>query len=138
MAITSSTRRAKDGIQLSSPSPCCLIQRISAHRTSSTGECMTGCRMVMILHRKWGICFIGGALPDYDGNLRRSCPSNPGIGSDLKYRGMYDWMSYGYDLAQKVGDLFYWGSITRLRRQLASKLPLKPGDRFRSQVPGNV
>jgi|ERR1039458_1570497 ubiquinone/menaquinone biosynthesis C-methylase UbiE len=49
---------------------------------------------------------------------------------NLKYRGMYDWMSYGYDLAQKVGDLFYWGSITRLRRQLASKLPLKPGDRF--------
>jgi ubiquinone/menaquinone biosynthesis C-methylase UbiE len=47
-----------------------------------------------------------------------------------KFQGMYDWMSYGYDLAQKVGDLFYLGKITQLRRQLAVRLRLKPGDRL--------
>jgi hypothetical protein len=35
---------------------------------------------------------------------------------NLKFQRMYDWMSYGYDFAQKVGDLFYRGAITRGRR----------------------
>jgi ubiquinone/menaquinone biosynthesis C-methylase UbiE/uncharacterized protein YbaR (Trm112 family) len=48
---------------------------------------------------------------------------------NLKFQRMYDWMSHGYDLAQKMGDLFYRGKITRLRRELASRLSLKPGDR---------
>lgn len=49
---------------------------------------------------------------------------------NLKFQRMYDWMSYGYDFAQKVGDLFYRGAITRGRRQFVSKLSLKPGDRL--------
>ena len=48
---------------------------------------------------------------------------------NLKFQRMYDWMSHGYDLFQKVGDLFYQGKIARLRRQIASKLSLKAGDR---------
>ena len=48
---------------------------------------------------------------------------------NLKFQKMYDWMSHGYDLAQKVGDLFYRGKIASLRRQLAARLSLKPGDR---------
>ena len=48
---------------------------------------------------------------------------------NLKFQKMYDWMSHGYDLSQKVGDFFFRGKIARLRRQLASKLSLKPGDR---------
>jgi len=49
---------------------------------------------------------------------------------NLKFQRMYDWMSHGYDFVQKVGDLFYRGAITRGRRQFASKLSLKPGDRL--------
>ena len=49
---------------------------------------------------------------------------------NVKYQGMYDWMSHGYDLFQKVGDLVFRGKIRRLRRELAAKLSLKPGHRF--------
>ncbi|HVM60268.1 MAG TPA: methyltransferase domain-containing protein [Verrucomicrobiae bacterium] len=49
---------------------------------------------------------------------------------NLKFQRAYDWMSHGYDLVQKVADLFYRGAITRGRRQFASKLSLKPGDRL--------
>lgn len=55
-------------------------------------------------------------------------PANLGP-QNLKFQRMYDWMSYGYDISQKVGDLFYRGKISRLRRHLASKLSLKSGDR---------
>jgi ubiquinone/menaquinone biosynthesis C-methylase UbiE len=48
---------------------------------------------------------------------------------NVKYQGMYDWMSYGYDLAQKVADLVFRGAVARGRRLLASTLSLKPGDR---------
>ncbi len=54
-----------------------------------------------------------------------------GLGpQNLKFQRMYDCMSYGYDLVQKVGDLYLRGKLSELRRQLASKLSLKPGDRF--------
>jgi len=49
---------------------------------------------------------------------------------NLKFQRMYDWMSYGYDLSQKLGDLVFRGALTRLRRQLVSRLSLKPGDRW--------
>ena len=53
-----------------------------------------------------------------------------GLGpQNLKFQRMYDWMSYGYDLAQRVGDVFYKGNIAKLRRQLVTRLALKPGDR---------
>jgi ubiquinone/menaquinone biosynthesis C-methylase UbiE len=48
---------------------------------------------------------------------------------NLKYQRMYDWMSYGYDLAQKVANLVFRGAVARGRRLLASTLSLKPGDR---------
>jgi hypothetical protein len=46
-----------------------------------------------------------------------------------KFQRMYDWMSYIYDVGQRVGDVFFKGNIARLRRQLATRLALKPGDR---------
>src|ERR1017187_2542021 len=46
-----------------------------------------------------------------------------------KFKGMYNWMSRGYDIAQKGGNVFFMGKISRLRRQLASMLNLKPGNR---------
>ena len=53
-----------------------------------------------------------------------------GLGpKNLKFQRMYDWMSHGYDLAQRIGDVFFKGYITKLRRQLATRLALKPGDR---------
>jgi len=49
---------------------------------------------------------------------------------NLKFQKMYDWMSYVYDFAQNVGDhLFFRGKIAKLRRELAFRLSLKPGDR---------
>jgi ubiquinone/menaquinone biosynthesis C-methylase UbiE len=53
-----------------------------------------------------------------------------GLGpQNLKFQRMYDWMSYGYDIAQRVGDVFFKGNIAKLRRQLAARLAVKPGDR---------
>ncbi len=46
-----------------------------------------------------------------------------------KFQRMYDWISRGYDLAQRVGDLFYRGKISQLRRRLAATLGLTPGQR---------
>ena len=48
---------------------------------------------------------------------------------NLKFQRMYDWMSYGYDFAQRVGDVVSRGKIAKFRRQLASRLALKAGDR---------
>jgi ubiquinone/menaquinone biosynthesis C-methylase UbiE len=48
---------------------------------------------------------------------------------NLKFQRMYDWMSYGYDFAMKVGGVFSGGKLAKLRRLLATKLALKPGDR---------
>jgi ubiquinone/menaquinone biosynthesis C-methylase UbiE len=53
-----------------------------------------------------------------------------GLGpQNLKFQRMYDWMSYGYDLAQRVGDMIYKGKIAEMRRLFATRLALKPGDR---------
>jgi ubiquinone/menaquinone biosynthesis C-methylase UbiE/uncharacterized protein YbaR (Trm112 family) len=53
-----------------------------------------------------------------------------GLGpQNLKFQRMYDWMSYGYDFALKVGSVFSGGKLAKLRRLLATKLALKPGDR---------
>ena len=48
---------------------------------------------------------------------------------NLKFQRMYDWGSYGYDITQKIGDVFFKGNIAKLRRHLATRLALKPGDR---------
>ena len=53
-----------------------------------------------------------------------------GLGpQNLKFQRMYNWMSYGYDLATRVGDMIYRGKIAELRRLFATRLALKPGDR---------
>lgn len=53
-----------------------------------------------------------------------------GLGpQNLKFQRMYDWMSYGYDLAQRLGDKIYKGKIAEMRRRLAARLALKPGER---------
>lgn len=42
---------------------------------------------------------------------------------NLKYMQMYDWMSYGYDLAETViGKLKYGNTINRMRNEIISKL----------------
>jgi ubiquinone/menaquinone biosynthesis C-methylase UbiE len=46
-----------------------------------------------------------------------------------KIQGMYQWMSHGFDLADRVGNLFSRGANIEVRRRLAQKLALKPGDR---------
>jgi len=48
---------------------------------------------------------------------------------NLKVQKMYKWMSRGFDLADRIGNLFMRNSIVKLRRLLASRLGLKPGDR---------
>jgi ubiquinone/menaquinone biosynthesis C-methylase UbiE len=48
---------------------------------------------------------------------------------NLKIQKMYRWMSYGFDLSDRIGNLFSGGAIIKLRRLLAEKLALKPGDR---------
>jgi ubiquinone/menaquinone biosynthesis C-methylase UbiE len=48
---------------------------------------------------------------------------------NLKMQKMYQWMSHGFDLADRVGNLFTDGAIIKLRRLLAEGLALKPGDR---------
>ena len=48
---------------------------------------------------------------------------------NLKFQRMYDWMSHVYDLGLKVGSVFSGGKLAKLRRLLATKLALKPGDR---------
>ena len=49
---------------------------------------------------------------------------------NVKIKKMYQWMAAGYDFAIQIGNLLSLGGITKLRRQLASGLGLKPGDRF--------
>jgi ubiquinone/menaquinone biosynthesis C-methylase UbiE len=44
-------------------------------------------------------------------------------------KSMYRWMSSGFDLADRLGNLLTGGSISRLRRLLAERLALKPGNR---------
>src|SRR5262245_14165267 len=46
-----------------------------------------------------------------------------------KIQRMYQWMAYGFDLADRVGNWLTRGGLTRFRRELACRLALKPGDR---------
>jgi ubiquinone/menaquinone biosynthesis C-methylase UbiE len=46
-----------------------------------------------------------------------------------KFQRMYDWMSHGYDVASSVGNFFYRGKISQLRRRLAATLAVEPGQR---------
>jgi ubiquinone/menaquinone biosynthesis C-methylase UbiE/uncharacterized protein YbaR (Trm112 family) len=47
----------------------------------------------------------------------------------LKIQRMYSWMSKGFNLADRIGNLLTNNSITKLRRRLAEGLLLKPGHR---------
>jgi ubiquinone/menaquinone biosynthesis C-methylase UbiE len=49
---------------------------------------------------------------------------------NLKIQKMYQWMAAGFDIADRIGNLLSLGGITKMRRQLASGLGLKPGDRM--------
>lgn len=49
-------------------------------------------------------------------------------GDNEKYMEMYDWMSVGYDFAEKwVGRIKYGDSIAEMRRYLMSRLSWQPG-----------
>lgn len=49
---------------------------------------------------------------------------------NLKFQKMYDWMSYGYDLAEKLSDRFRFNhSISAARHDLMNRVALKKGDR---------
>lgn len=49
-------------------------------------------------------------------------------GDNEKYMEMYDWMSVGYDFAEKwVGRIKYGDSIAEMRRHLMSRLSWRPG-----------
>lgn len=53
-----------------------------------------------------------------------------GLGpQNSKFQRMYDRMSRYYDLGLSLGNLFYRGRLAGLRRRLAAKLALKPGNR---------
>jgi ubiquinone/menaquinone biosynthesis C-methylase UbiE len=46
-----------------------------------------------------------------------------------RIRDMYRWMSRGFDVADRIGDLVTFGLLSKTRRTLAARLDLKPGDR---------
>jgi ubiquinone/menaquinone biosynthesis C-methylase UbiE/uncharacterized protein YbaR (Trm112 family) len=48
---------------------------------------------------------------------------------NLRIQKMYRWMSRGFDLADRAGNLFSGGALVKARRQLASRMAFKPGDR---------
>jgi len=53
-----------------------------------------------------------------------------GLGpQNRRFQRMYDRLSRGYDLAEKIGDVFYRGKIFALRRHLAARTAVKPRDR---------
>jgi len=49
---------------------------------------------------------------------------------NLKIKKMYQWMAKGFDLADGIGNFLTGGSLTKFRRQLASRLGLRPGNRL--------
>jgi ubiquinone/menaquinone biosynthesis C-methylase UbiE len=49
---------------------------------------------------------------------------------NIKIKKMYQWMAAGFDIADRIGNLLSLGGISKMRRQLASGLGLKPGDRL--------
>jgi len=46
-----------------------------------------------------------------------------------KTQMMYQWMSRGFDLSDRLGNLLFRGALTKMRRALVQKLGLKPGIR---------
>ena len=80
----------------------------------------------------------GDALLNPDG--RRSYPIKDSIPvlldesalgpQNLKIQKMYQWMAGGFDIANGIGNFLYFGAVTKMRRQLAAGLGLKPGDRL--------
>jgi ubiquinone/menaquinone biosynthesis C-methylase UbiE len=48
---------------------------------------------------------------------------------NLKTQKMYQWMSLGFDLSDRLGNLLFHGALTKMRRELVRKLGLKPGVR---------
>ena len=48
---------------------------------------------------------------------------------NLKFQKMYQWMSRGFDLSDRLGNLLFRGALNQMRRRLAQKLELKPGIR---------
>jgi len=48
---------------------------------------------------------------------------------NIKIKKMYQWMAAGFDIANGIGNFLYLGAISKMRRQLAAGLGLKPGDR---------
>ena len=48
---------------------------------------------------------------------------------NIKIKKMYQWMAAGFDIANGIGNFLYLGAVSKMRRQLAAGLGLKPGDR---------
>ena len=48
---------------------------------------------------------------------------------NLKIQKMYQWMSRGFDLSDRLGNLFSLGALNRMRSALVQRLGLKPGMR---------
>jgi ubiquinone/menaquinone biosynthesis C-methylase UbiE len=49
---------------------------------------------------------------------------------NLKIQKMYQWMAGGFDIANGIGNFLWFGAVSKMRRQLASSLGLKPGVRM--------
>jgi ubiquinone/menaquinone biosynthesis C-methylase UbiE len=49
---------------------------------------------------------------------------------NLKIQKMYKWMAHGFDLSDRLANLFTRGSLAKFRRLMASRLAIKPGDRI--------
>jgi ubiquinone/menaquinone biosynthesis C-methylase UbiE len=47
---------------------------------------------------------------------------------NARIQKMYGWMAKGFDMVDRVGNLFSRGAIIKLRRLMAQKLAIKPGD----------
>jgi len=47
-----------------------------------------------------------------------------------KIQKMYAWMARGFDFVNGIGNFLYLGGVSKLRRQLAAGLGLKPGQRL--------
>ncbi|HWA10563.1 MAG TPA: methyltransferase domain-containing protein [Opitutaceae bacterium] len=48
---------------------------------------------------------------------------------NVRLRDMYRWMSGGFDVVDRIGNVVSLGFITKARRQLAAELDLMPGER---------
>jgi len=71
----------------------------------------------------------GRRYPITDGIPALISPTELGP-QNRKFRRMYDRLAPIYDLGLTLGNLFYRGKLAALRRQIATMLALKPGDRL--------